>query len=121
MNNTKQIPWQARQGDILLERVEGERADGQEVPREQGAVVLAYGESSGHRHQITAKGAKLFERGSTRMLEISARGGAILEVATDRGEKLNPPRHTEVPVQKGTFEIVRQREWTADDDRQVQD
>jgi len=104
--------FQIRQGDVFIEQVEPPKDLGEVVPREGGAVVLAYGESSGHRHQIAAKGAKLFQRGSTRMLEISARGGAVLAVTSDRGEQLTPERHVPVKLPPGTHKVTIQREWT---------
>jgi hypothetical protein len=111
-----------RQGDVLLELITAPLpADATPVALEGGATVLAYGESSGHRHQI-ARGAKLFERSSGRFLEVSAKGGAMLKVTTDRGEKLNPPRHLPVKLPPGLYTVVTQREWTAADEvRNVQD
>jgi hypothetical protein len=106
--------WQIRQGDLFIERV-GEPADkGEPVAREGGAIVLAYGESSGHRHQITGKAHKLFQRGSARYLEIGGRGGALLEVTSDRGEQLTPERHAPVKLPPGTYRVTVQREWTMD-------
>lgn len=106
--------FQVRQGDVFIEQVEAPKDLGEFVPREGGAVVLAYGESSGHRHQIAARGAKLFQRGSTRMLEISARGGAVLSVTTDRGEQLTPERHVPVKLPPGIHKVTIQREYTID-------
>ena len=110
-----------RQGDIYLQPVDAIPDGVTEVSREQGAAVLAYGESHGHRHQF-ANGAKLFSRGSTRFVEVSARGGALLEVTNDRGEPLLEVRHGEVCVPPGAYEVIQQIEWTASDEaRQVQD
>lgn len=110
-----------RQGDIYLHPV-GEIPDGaEEVKREQGAAVLAYGESHGHRHQV-ARGAKLFARGATRFLEVSAKGGALLTVTDDRGAALAEVRHEEIRIPTGPYEVTQQIEWTAADEaRQVQD
>ena len=110
-----------RQGDILLQPVDRVPDGAKVVPGEQGATVLAYGESHGHRHQF-ASGAKLFERGSTRFVEVSAKGGALLQVTNDRGEQLGEVRHAEIAVPPGSYEVVQQIEWTAADEaRQVQD
>lgn len=115
MKTTKKVPFSCRQGDVYIEEVLSPPVDkGELVQREGGAIVLAYGESSGHRHQLAAKGAKLFQRGSTRMLEISAKGGAILAVTTDRGEPLTPERHIPVKLPPGVHKVTVQREWTID-------
>ena len=113
---------QYRQGDIFIERIDEQvPPDARAVPREGGATVLAYGESSGHRHQI-ARGAKLFERASARFLDVSAKGGALLEVTTDRGTPLDPPRHEPVKLPPGVYRVVLQKEWTAADEvRNVHD
>jgi predicted phosphodiesterase len=110
-----------RQGDILLQPVNTIPKGAVEVPTEQGAAVLAYGESHGHRHQF-AKGAKLFARGSTRFIEVSAKGGALLTVTDDKGRALLEVRHEEIRVAPGAYEVVQQLEWTASDEaRTVQD
>lgn len=111
---TKKVPFQVRQGDVFIEQVDTLEEFGVNVPRDGNAIVLAHGETSGHRHQLTAKGAKLFARGSSRMLEIGANGGAILAVATDRGEKLIPERHEPVKLPRGRFTVTVQLEWAID-------
>jgi hypothetical protein len=110
----KKVPFQVRQGDVFIEQIDPPTSPGQEVPREGKAIVLAYGETSGHRHQLTGEGAKLFQRGSARMLEVSAKGGAILAVTNDRGEKLTPERHLPVKLPPGSHSVRIQLEWTID-------
>lgn len=113
---TPPVPRPVRQGDILLIPTDAIPSQAVAVAKEDGATVLAYGEQHGHRHQI-ARGAKLFERGSTRFLEISARGGgARLEVTDERGAALAEVRHAPVKLAPGTYEVVRQIEWTASDE-----
>src|SRR3954469_16865394 len=47
------VPWQARQGDIWLVRVDEALPVGViRVPREGGRVVLARGEATGHAHAV---------------------------------------------------------------------
>lgn len=104
-----------RQGDILIVPVDAIPTEAKTVPKEGGATVLAYGEQHGHRHQI-ARGAKLFERGSTRFLEVSAKGGAMLTVTDERGTALAEVRHEPVRLAPGKYEVVRQIEWTASDE-----
>ena len=49
-----------RQGDVLLVRDDAASVDGTEVARDQGHVVLAYGEATGHAHAIASKAATLY-------------------------------------------------------------
>lgn len=116
----KTTPFQARQGDVFFELVDAPRELGTEVPPEGNAIVLALGESSGHRHQVTlAKrsrygvGAKLFQRGAERFLQVSA-GGAVVEVTSDRGAPLPVERHEPVKLPPGIHKVTIQREWTID-------
>lgn len=119
--NTKKRPWQTRQGDVFLAAIDPPKDLGAEVPREGGAVVLALGESSGHRHQI-AKGAKLFARGAERFLHVSAKGGATVRVTSDKGAPLAEERHEPVKLPPGTYKVTIQREWSLDQEvRRVQD
>lgn len=104
-----------RQGDVLIERIDTARDAGAEAVKADGkALVIALGESSGHRHQVIAAGGKnkLFRRGSVQFLEVGARMGALLEVTTDRGAPIVPPRHDAVKLPPGTYRITTQREWS---------
>ena len=122
----KDIPFQARQRDILLIETQGPSdrivADAREVAPKDGALVVAVGESSGHRHQVDAASARLFERdAAATLLEITANDGALLEVTSDRGEPLPHVRHVAVVLRRGLYEIRRQREWSAEEERYVED
>lgn len=52
--------FQARQGDVFIERTDGAKPMGHELPREAGRIVLAHGEATGHAHAVRSAGAKLF-------------------------------------------------------------
>ena len=100
----KQIPWQARQGDVLVERKAKEIATKglTPVPREDGGVVLAHGEVTGHKHQIRNPGVCELRNESVgeRILVVDVAG--LLE-----HEEHVPP----IEVAAGQFEIVQQCEW----------
>lgn len=49
-----------RQGDVALERIQQFPANLQPVPLEEGRVVLAHGEVTGHAHTFTAQDAQKF-------------------------------------------------------------
>jgi hypothetical protein len=52
----KNRPWQARQGDVLLVAVSSIPAEAKAHvrPADQGRVILAYGEVTGHAHALDA-------------------------------------------------------------------
>lgn len=52
---------QLRQGDVYLECVDKLPNGCRELPRENGAIVLAHGEATGHAHRITNRLAKYWE------------------------------------------------------------
>lgn len=97
-------PWQARQGDVLIERREGAEITPahKEMPREQGGVVLAHGEVTGHKHQLRDPGVCQLRNESTgeRLLVVDVAG--LLE-----HEEHVPP----IPVAPGAYEVVQQCEW----------
>jgi hypothetical protein len=91
-----------RQGDVLLIRVDGLFATkGRKVSREDGRVVLAHGEATGHAHAIEAEHADLYE---------AADGKRLLEVL---GEPvtLDHEEHGTLTLDPGVYEVRRQREY----------
>lgn len=96
---------QVRQGDVYLVRINDstEAPEGYaEVPRDNGRVILAYGEVTGHAHAITDEWATLFERADERLL-------VLPEEATLRHEE-----HTAHTLAPGTYRVIRQREYVPD-------
>jgi hypothetical protein len=98
-----------RQGDVLLIRVD------QEIPKrakeitENGRVVLAYGEVTGHAHAIypqvivadkpPAQPAKLWDAGAERFLQ-------VMEKTALRHEE-----HEAIDLEPGNYKVIRQREY----------
>jgi hypothetical protein len=108
--------WQARQGDVLIERRSGKasREGLREVPREDGGVVLAHGEVTGHKHQIRNPGVCELrnETSGERILVVEVAG--LLE-----HEEHVPP----IEVGAGEYEVVQQCEydWITEAGRVVAD
>lgn len=46
------VPFQCRQGDVFLERVDAMPGTAKARQRDNGRVILAYGEVTGHAHVI---------------------------------------------------------------------
>lgn len=100
-----------RQGDILLVPVEAVPDGLKEVPREEGKIVLAEGEETGHLHAIDSPEATFLatdlESIEGRFLVIEAE--AITEEAA--GAELTHPEHDTIVLEPGAYEIRRQREY----------
>jgi len=99
---------QFRQGDVFLFRVAAApKAMGAPILRESGAVVLAHGEVTGHKHQIFAREAELFALPDTddRFLRIMAASGVALV----------HEEHTTITLPAGDYRVRIQREYTSAD------
>ena len=101
---SKKVPWQIRQGDVAIERKARRPARGKlvEVPREDGGVVLAHGEVTGHKHQLRNPGVCELrnETSGERVLMVDVAG--LLE-----HEEHVPP----IQVDPGAYTIIQQCEW----------
>jgi hypothetical protein len=101
-----------RQGDVMLVPVKEIPEGLVEVPRENGRIVLAHGEVTGHAHVI--KGNALFL-------------AADLEEMTDRFlqveeecELVHDEHHT-IALAPGAYEVRRQSEYAPEAPRMVAD
>ena len=96
-----------RQGDILiipvseteLSKLE-KHDDTKPIPRDNGRIVLAYGETTGHAHAIGDTGVEL----------LSTRDGRFLRASTSF--TLSHEEHAAISIPAGTFRVVRQREYS---------
>ena len=101
---------QCRQGDVFLQQVRIRERKGQEV-LDQGRVILAYGEVTGHAHEIIdavteeqLPPAQLFEEpDGTRYLFV------------DRACALVHQEHGPIALAPGVYQVIRQREYVASD------
>lgn len=95
---------QYRQGDVLLIAVAAVPGRAVPVPRDQGEVVLAYGEVTGHRHAIAEPHAELLALPDQ---EIERR---FLRIVGDKA-LLRHEEHDTITLPPGTYQVVRQREY----------
>lgn len=104
----KKPPYSVRQGDVLLVKTTDK------VPSEakpvQGAVILAYGEVTGHAHRIIeADKVGYFDSNAERFLQIAERTA------------LSHEEHTAVILDKGTYRQAFQVEDFGEEVRRVAD
>jgi hypothetical protein len=107
-----------RQGDVLLQRVDlsdnpraaidAARRPARVYQRISGAagpIVLAKGEASGHARVLEQVAAILhdYDEGSIRLLELGEAG------------VLRHEEHAPITLPPGTYQVIRQREWSDDD------
>jgi hypothetical protein len=101
-----------RQGDVLIIPVESILDRLEPVARERGLVVLAHGEVTGHAHAIKAEGAAQF-RGPKLM--------AVFMTVTGDPVALEHDEHSTIVIPPGDFRVIRQREYTPKEIRNVAD
>lgn len=100
---------QIRQGDVYLVPVKSIPAKATVRERDNGRVVLAYGEVTGHAHAFSNSGVALLE----------ADGAEFIQV--DEVSRLMHEEHDAIDVPAGKYRIVHQREYTPEAIRNVLD
>ena len=101
-----------RQGDVLIVPVEEIPTTVEAVERENGYIVLAHGEATGHAHKIKDKHAALFRDPKLMAVFIHVTEDAV---AFDHDE------HDTITIQPGKYQVIRQREYAPDAIRNVAD
>ena len=105
-----------RQGDVLIVPTDDD-VQGAPVPRDNGRVVLAYGEVTGHAHAIAGHGVTMF------MDTGSGSGGAagVAWLKVDKPAEVRHEEHATVALKPGNYKIIRQREFNSGEIRRVAD
>ena len=100
-----------RQGDILLVKVDvGQLTDKfKEVLSDNGRIVLAYGETTGHAHALPASTSTLYAWEDNRLLKV------IGKTAVKHEE------HAPIALLPGVYRVIRQREYSPEAIRHVSD
>ena len=110
-----------RQGDVIIIRADPEVEKlGAPVPRENGRVVLAHGDLTGHAHVIRSPEAELFERlDQTSDEAAQALGARILR--TFFTVQLRHEEHAAIDIPPGYWLVRVQREYSPGELRNVAD
>jgi hypothetical protein len=94
-----------RQGDVALVRVEALPTGAKEVePEEEGRIVLAHGEVTGHAHAVAVA-----ERPDVK--EFTAEDLRFLMIG-DRKAQVAHEEHYDQLVEPGVYEVRQQREYS---------
>ena len=102
-----------RQGDVLIVPVESIPNSVEPVDRDNGRVILAYGEVTGHAHAVKDKRATLF-----RDPKLAA---IFMHVSGDEVVALEHDEHSTIAIPPGNYQIVRQVEYSPEAIRNVAD
>jgi len=99
-----------RQGDVLLMLEAKPTAKFSKVPPIGGRLILARGEATGHHHSIAATDAELMKANGITYLDVKK----ALTMLTHQ-------EHAPIPLKRGTYRVVRQREYSPEAIRNVAD
>lgn len=102
-----------RQGDVLLVPVRSIPKGAAPRARDNGRVILAYGEVTEHAHAIA-------DTVDDPACELLATGDATY-LRVDRVSQLVHEEHSAATLEPGTYRVVRQREYSPEAIRNVAD
>ena len=104
-----------RQGDVLIIPVAAIPNKTTAVKRDNGLVILAHGEITGHHHSIADRQVELVTTEQANELRM------WLEITTDEPVALVHQEHDTIMLPPGRYEVRRQREYAPEQIRQVAD
>lgn len=123
-----------RQGDVLLVAVRPAIAKGIKRGKDlrecaEGTkpkrVVLAYGEVTGHAHVVSSGKETGRGRGTVELFEglegLDVSGAAVVLRVAGRAAELRHEEHRTIVLPRGTYRVIRQREYSPTAIRQVAD
>lgn len=102
-----------RQGDVLIVPCPNLPADTAVVARENGRLILAHGEATGHAHAIVDEAAELVTADQAADLYLLVHGAESVPLVHDE--------HDTLLIPPGVYRVVRQREYTPEGVRGVSD
>lgn len=112
--NVISFKTQCAQGDVLFRRVEKVPAGAKSMPR-NGAVVVAHSETGHHHAFPTGSSVELFTTTDPLVCYLRCEQSSVLE-------HLRPfDTHESISFSPGCYEVRRQREWTPEGWRRVED
>lgn len=104
-----------RQGDILLVPIAKAPRNAKAVNRENGNLILAHGEITGHHHAFTA------DITNVELVTAEQANELYLMVHGTTPAPLTHQEHATIDVAPGVYEVRRQREYHPQELRNVAD
>lgn len=104
--------FQARQGDVIIQRIQRIPGAVSPVERDHGKVILAYGEVTGHAHAILDQDVDLLSTADAaeRFLRVGSQGATVVH-----------EEHAPIALAPGSYRVRIQREYSPDKIRLVAD
>lgn len=108
-----------RQGDVLVRRTRKQPSAQARVVSDQGRTILAYGEVTGHAHRVFDVATVTDDPVPAQQLFEEPDGTRLLVVR--REAELRHEEHGTITLARGTYEVIRQREYSPEAIRNVAD
>ena len=102
-----------RQGDVFIVPVKSLPKHLETIDRENGRVILAHGEVTGHAHAIREKSVVMFR--DPKLAKV------FLQVTGDATVALEHDEHNTIAIPPGNYRVIRQREYSPEAIRNVAD
>lgn len=114
---TKTFNKVCAQGDVMIIRIDRapDLTDYQEVPHENGRVIVTHSET-GHHHVLDRPSGKMFTHKDDRLKSF-----LVLSETTNLVHLRENHTHESITMPPGNYKVIRQREYTPEGYRQVQD
>lgn len=111
-----------RQGDVLIARVDELPEGLEQVPRDDGRIILAYGEATGHAHVVQGGECELLAADVESGLDpadVSDLNDRYLRVLAEA--TVVHDEHAPIALSPGDYVVRRQREYAPEEIRAVAD
>lgn len=112
-----------RQGDVLIEQI-AEIPSTARKQRRAKKVILAHGEITGHHHQLQVADPADWWKGEQEIaptLEKPKTLAGELFLGLPQGGVVTHPEHGQIILPPGNFRVIRQREYSPEEIRNVAD
>lgn len=102
-----------RQGDVLLRRTNKKPTATAKTVLDEGRVILAYGEVTGHAHQvITAEDIAVDNRDDVPAQQLFEESDGSRLLVITQPSLLRHEEHDRIDLPVGNYEVIRQSEYT---------
>jgi hypothetical protein len=106
---------QYAQGDVLITKVASLPTGCKPIDRDNGRVILAYGEVTGHAHALSGAGTTLLMP-ETRSKEDERLNVRFLQIMDKVGDAVSHEEHATIKLDPGVYEVRQQQEFSDQDE-----
>lgn len=111
-----------RQGDVLVRATTKQPSTRAKRVTDHGRTILAYGEVTGHAHEVVDDVARRVENvDAVPAMQLFEEPGGTRLLVISRPVSLTHQEHGRIGLPVGTFEVIRQREYSPEAIRTVAD